>query len=78
MPRITDPLELYATSEERVDQARRAFDDAKITLANARTFGTSDHVRLAIGRLEDTAAAYAASMGTHAKLAIDAAKALAR
>ena len=62
---------LFATSEERVRDARRAFDVARTTLTNARTYGTEAHAKAAGKLFVEAAENYADSMRTHAHLVVD-------
>jgi len=61
-------------SEERVDDARKIFDAAVTTLANARTYGTAAHAEAAARVVTEAAENYADALRTHASLAIDYAK----
>lgn len=62
---------LFATSEERVESARKRFEAALTTLANARAYGTQTHAAAAAQALTDAAESYADSMRTHALLVVD-------
>ena len=68
----------FATSEERVDDARKAFEVARTSLANARAYGTEAHAAAASQAFVDAADSYADAMRTHARLVVDYAKERAR
>jgi len=63
--------ELFSTSEDRVDDARKRFEEARTTLANARTYGTQAHADAAAQAFRDAAESYASTLRTHARLVVD-------
>ena len=63
--------ELFATSEDRIKHARKAFDAARTTLTNAQTFGTEVHAQAAGRALVEAAAIYADALRTHAMIVVD-------
>jgi hypothetical protein len=71
-------VELFATSEERVDQARRRFESAQTSLTNARAYGTEVHAIAAAQALMNVAESYADALRTHTHLVIDYAEERAR
>jgi hypothetical protein len=64
-------IELFATSETRVERARKAFDAARTTMTNARTYGTATHAAAASQALIEAAEIYAGVMQTHAHVVMD-------
>jgi len=62
---------LFATSEEGVEAAQRAFDIARTTLTNARTYGNEAHATAAGKLFMEAAESYANAMRTHARLVVD-------
>ena len=66
--------ELFSTSEDRVNDARRAFEIARTTVANARTYGTEAHVAAARQLYQEAAESYATALRTHARLVVDYAR----
>ena len=64
----------YSMSEDRLVEARKIFDAAITTLANARTYGTPAHAEAAARVVTEAAENYADALRTHANLALDWAK----
>ena len=62
---------LFATSEDRVNDARRAFEIARTTVNNARTYGTEAHVTEARQVYVEAARSYAEALRVHARLVVD-------
>ena len=66
--------ELFSTSEECVNDARRAFEIARTTVVNAQTYGTAAHVATAQQLYQEAAESYADALRTHARLVVDYAR----
>ncbi len=64
-------FELLSTSEDRVEHSQKAFNAARITLTNARTYGTEIHAAAALQAFRDAAEVYATSLRTHANIVTD-------
>jgi hypothetical protein len=60
--------ELLATSEERVESTHKAFNVARTTLTNARTYGTEVHVQAADRALTEAVRIYADALCTRARI----------
>lgn len=63
--------ELFSTSEENVEHTRKAFEVARTTLNNARTYGTPIHATAAKQAFVEAAEIYGAAMRTHANIVRD-------
>lgn len=77
-PELSRIAGFYATSEERVDDARKRFEEARTTLTNARTYGTEAHAQAAGQAFIYAAEVYADALRGHALITVDYAQERAR
>jgi hypothetical protein len=70
-PELSRIAGFYATSNERIEEAQRRFEEARMTLTNAQTFGTEAHGTAAGKAFVDAAENYANALRTHARLVVE-------